>query len=570
MRSTSTTGRETETPRRPRSEAAPRTTAAAERETWQDRAEAAVPALVAAVLLAGAALRVAQYLSGRSLWFDESLLAINVLDRSPAGLLEGLDFAQGAPLGFLVFVKLSASALGPAEWALRLVPLLAGLAALPLFYVVARRLLPPMGALVGLVLFASADGLIYYSSEFKQYSLDVAVAVGLLALLVTIAPAESWRRMLAFSACGAVGLWLSHPAVFVLGGIFLGLGVEALLDRRWDVLKRLAIVSTLWLASFGVFVLFAYRGLSALGSQLAGSDVFVRPFDGGLGLGWAQSLFGAYAALLALPAEKSLLANGTRGLFAALVVVGAVWLVRKKPAAALALGLPIVLMVMASQLGRYPVFARTALFTLPALVIFFAAGVTAIARLLPPKPGLVAATVISSVVLLSPLTTAAQHVADPRTRQEIEPMLAVLASRWEPGDALYLHWGAQPAFRYYGECECAEGVPEGPPLPLSLTIPDSGPRLFDPPIASNPPGLVAGSHFSSGDRAKALDEIARLSGRDRVWVLYSHRATPEQGVFLEEDLPRRLDGLGVRLDLFRAPRAGLMLYDLSRAPEDGG
>ena len=91
----------------------------------------------------GVVARLVQYLSGRSLWLDESLLWLNLDKRSAAGLLRPLDFAQGAPIPFLLAEKGAIGLFGDAEWSLRLLPLLAGLAALPLAVLVARRLLRP-------------------------------------------------------------------------------------------------------------------------------------------------------------------------------------------------------------------------------------------------------------------------------------------------------------------------------------------------------------------------------------------------------------------------------------------
>src|SRR5262245_65033312 len=82
----------------------------------------------------GIFLRLAQYAFNRSLWYDEANLAANIIDRSMAGLLRPLDYDQGAPIGFLLLEKLAVQALGPSEYALRLIPFFFGSIALILFY----------------------------------------------------------------------------------------------------------------------------------------------------------------------------------------------------------------------------------------------------------------------------------------------------------------------------------------------------------------------------------------------------------------------------------------------------
>src|SRR6266566_3686397 len=91
-------------------------------------------AVARALIAFGFLLRIARYLANRSLWLDEVLLARNILDRSFFGLLAPLDLNQGAPVGFLMLQKLAVSALGGSEYALRFVPLLAGIISLPLFW----------------------------------------------------------------------------------------------------------------------------------------------------------------------------------------------------------------------------------------------------------------------------------------------------------------------------------------------------------------------------------------------------------------------------------------------------
>jgi uncharacterized membrane protein len=133
----------------------------------------------ALALAVGVALRVGAWLDARSLWLDEAMLAWNVCGRSFAGLLRPLDYQQGAPAGFLALERLAVVALGTGEWALRLVPFLASLAALALVDRFGRAHLGARGRVVGVALAAVAPALIYYSGEAKQYALDVAVGLGI-------------------------------------------------------------------------------------------------------------------------------------------------------------------------------------------------------------------------------------------------------------------------------------------------------------------------------------------------------------------------------------------------------
>jgi len=52
------------------------------------------------IVLAGATFRIRQYATNQSLWMDEAMIALNVLERSFAGLLAPLDMNQAALPGF--------------------------------------------------------------------------------------------------------------------------------------------------------------------------------------------------------------------------------------------------------------------------------------------------------------------------------------------------------------------------------------------------------------------------------------------------------------------------------------
>jgi hypothetical protein len=86
-------------------------------------------------------MRLRQFAVNRSLWLDEAMLAGNIVSRSYGELLRPLADHQGAPLGWLWLERTVVLVFGDGERALRLVPLVAGMAVLPITLHVARRLL---------------------------------------------------------------------------------------------------------------------------------------------------------------------------------------------------------------------------------------------------------------------------------------------------------------------------------------------------------------------------------------------------------------------------------------------
>lgn len=530
----------------------------------ETRLEAAIPYLAVALLLFGTATRLAQYLADRSLWLDEALLSLNILERSIPELAGRLDFEQGAPLGFLVVEKLMVLAIDGSELTLRLFPLVCGLAALPLFYAVSRRVVPAAAALLALLFFANAEGLIYYSAEAKQYSGDVLAATALYVLAFAESSPLSWRRLLVFSGTAAVALWFSHASLFVAAGIVLAIGLEALFGARWRELARLAAALVPAVASAAVFFVVSYPALRGLQGSfaVASPGVVSLPLADVMSpLQWTRSLVGDFVSLLGLPASDRPDHAVVRALAGVLLLVGAVGILRRRPRVFLALTLPVVFMAIASALGRYPIFPRTVLFALPAVILFLANGIGMVtARLRPATAIGIGALVLALWPAAYPALSAAQHLGEPRTKEEIKPLLAHLAARWRPGDTLYVHPGAQYAFRYYAQCGCFE-----PSASQPLTFAQErrqGPASTDSALASAPPHFMIGA-YADHDWSRYLAELDSLRGRARVWVLSSHPSNPGEERFLSQAIPDHLDRFGLRLEQLSRPRARLYLYDLS-------
>ncbi|HWB54421.1 MAG TPA: glycosyltransferase family 39 protein, partial [Tepidisphaeraceae bacterium] len=107
-----------------------------------------------ALVLLGIALRILRFTQGRALWLDEVFLVNNLIHKSAIGLLGILNYRQGAPPLFLLLCKLAITLFGHSEYALRLVPLLAGVVSVPLFYLFARQILNNWSTIAAVALFA--------------------------------------------------------------------------------------------------------------------------------------------------------------------------------------------------------------------------------------------------------------------------------------------------------------------------------------------------------------------------------------------------------------------------------
>ncbi len=471
----------------------------------------------------GGVLRLRQYLANRSLWLDEAMLALNIVNRDFSGLFKPLDYEQGAPLGFLLLEKLAASLFGSGELALRLLPFIAGCAALLFFYLLLKRILSPAGMLTALALFALSPTLVYYSSEVKQYSSDIFIAVFLLWLGVRSLPTSDSPKsgdfgVLILAISGALALWFSHPALFVLAAI----GLVLLIQNRKNPIPTLAI-GALWLASFAALYFVSLRGLA--------SSQFLLDF-------WSEYFMplSAAAPLWVLSALKGALENpaGLTDFWpvpAALALTGFIVLLRRNWQSGALFGLTIFAALAASALGKYPFGGRMILFVVPILFALVGAGVDALVGLVGQKRGIAVgvALLLAASMLQAPLTTSAGNFIQPKYAEHIRPTMAYLQSNHKPGDVLYVYYWALPAFRYYA--------------------PSYGFAETD---------FIAGNQHENAP-SSLLAEMDQLKGSKRVWILFSH--VYEKGAYNEKDaVLAHLNETGEKKREFRQPGTSVYLY----------
>jgi hypothetical protein len=492
---------------------------------------------VAALLGLGVVLRLVRYFADRSLWLDEAYLTINLMTRSYGDLLETLDYNQGAPLGFLWIEKLMLSLFGDAELVLRLFPLAVSLLALVLFYLVARDVLAGVALLVALLLFATMEPFVRYAAEVKQYGLDIGVTVALLLLFVGVVehgPTDVPRTVL-LALAGPLAVFLSHPSVFVLtgmaaAGLFLGFRRGATTELR----RQLAAYGV-WVAAFAVAYLVAVRDLEKL-----------RRTVSSVGAGATGGLKNLYTIFN----EPGGMPRTAVGLAAAFVLVGAVYLWRRRPGIVVLGAGTSAALLAAGLVGAYPVGQRFLVFLLPVAVLFLAEGVDAV---LVRSPRLLAAALVAAAVGLIALPvvgTAASRLVAPPGLEEIEPLLAEVADGWRDGDVLVLYPESQYAFRYYQECDDCSALTETIRRLWPAEPTAGGQDQSTAAIISQTPALVVGE--------AGTPYLDRVDGRGRVWFLATHFFPATEPELLED-----LDARGERIGCSHGGASLLCLYDFA-------
>lgn len=146
---------------------------------------------------------------------DEAGLSISIWYASFSDIFAGhLPHNQNAPLGFLLSIKLLAFIFGSSELALRLIPFIAGILLLPLAYKFAIKEFNEKFACVFLFFIVCSDPLLFYSIQFKQYSLEAVIA---LYLIYKRENCANWHFILL--AC--ISILFSNSAPMVLAGIYI-------------------------------------------------------------------------------------------------------------------------------------------------------------------------------------------------------------------------------------------------------------------------------------------------------------------------------------------------------------
>lgn len=421
------------------------------------------------LLLTGAALRLWQFGFNRSLWLDEAYLAASFVDRDLSQLLlEPLSNNQAAPLGFIVLVKLLTMVFGVHDWVLRLPALAAGLLTLWVSLELARKLFSaPTAQAAFLGLIALSPVLVFYSSEFKQYALDV-LATTLLVWLAVRTDLEHWKRdTTRLALAGALAIWFSHASLFVLAGAGTALWIEAARHRHRAAWLAVSLMGLIWVTSFLMNHAIALRSLTG-NPNLQGFWFFAyAPLPPSSLAEWRWYVTSALGLVhlslrhmgVAHHGEVPGWFDSMNWVLLLLTLLGSLAMANRSSRAA-AIGLVTLLSVLvASSLELYPFRSRLILFLAPWVHLGLASLVqsTHDCRRIP-RPRAVARA-LTACLLLIPGLPSLKAVLRPHNDQDIKGALQQVVPYLKPGDGFLVDSMTHKAFSFYARDRGLTGAP---------------------------------------------------------------------------------------------------------------
>ncbi len=189
---------------------------------------------VVATVVVGVALRLISY---GPLWLDEAQsvsIASGPLRQIPAALHH-----DGAPPLWYVLLHLWMQVFGDSPWSVRILSALPAIAALPVVYLLGRRLAGREVGQYSLLLLAASPFAIRYAVETRMYSLVLLLSVVGAHALLSVHRRPGWRPVAALAVVTAALLYTHYYALWLAAAV--GAGELWRVVRRRDAAARRAL-----------------------------------------------------------------------------------------------------------------------------------------------------------------------------------------------------------------------------------------------------------------------------------------------------------------------------------------
>jgi 4-amino-4-deoxy-L-arabinose transferase-like glycosyltransferase len=437
---------------------------------------------------------------------------------------------QFAPVGFVLLSKVLTLAFPENELTLRLIPLISGILSVFLFVMICKKLLDQKSLLLAALLFSISEYLIQYSAEFKQYSSDVFLTLLLVYMVLRIEEegygSNKIISILTFALIGIISLFFSYPVILILctAGCYLIYSLFKAGQKK--LVFIITTVSVVWLCTF----LLNYK-LFVIDSPA---------FDEGLRDFW-QGGFLAFPPFSAKDIRqyfeivKEVFGNNPLKLFyPGLIFFGFLYGCMSgslsKDRRFILVFAPIILTIILSILGKYPIKGRMILFLSPFLIIFISVGFSRLFEIIAKDSKAIAIALIL-IIFLQPVIYQIYRIKTPKMGEEIKEVLKYYKANRANDNRLYVYYGGQDAFQFYK-------------------------KRFEIDNTEYILGNSGREHWQTYN-----EDINKLKGKGRVWFLFSH-VIDWHGVNEEKYFIHILNNVGTKIKTHQVYGASIYLYDL--------
>jgi len=438
------------------------------------------------IIFIGVTLAIFQFIFNRSLWLDEAYLALNIINKDFLELLTPLDHSQVSPIGFLFVEKLSTLVFGKNEFSLRLFPLLGFLFSIPFMYLLTKALTKnKIIALMSTSFFSITIMLIRYSSEVKQYSIDVLVVIILLYLSVTL-QLQKHKSLFIFAIVGSIVIWFSNVSIIVLTVV----GIYILITECWHKKNyKVLFPFMLWLLSFSFYYyyfIYDHPTAAAMKTWWINDFLPLNPFSFEFYHFLGRVTREIFVRLLGISHHYWFLA-----FFISFSSIAFLFIEKNYKVIFLLLS-PILLHLLLSGFELYPFKGRLILYITPLIIILYSIGLYSIFKFLNKKTLIPELPVwLLTLPVLSILYTT--YLRFPVKVSEIKHSIEFMRKNIQKSETVYIYHFSSYAFNFYQDTNITN-------ITNKIKIGESHVNHYD----------------------KYDHELLSLKGK--VWLLFSHRS----------------------------------------------
>jgi len=314
-----------------------------------------------AIVAMSVIVRIIMYIKCRSLWGDEAELAESIVSRNWLELLvTPLSNEQSAPVLYVVAVKAIGSIFGYSEFSLRIFSFFSFIGLLICEIIFLKKIFNfnNLQNCFIVVMSALLPSYIWYSNELKPYMSDVFLI--LLIILLYFYYTQGKIKLPILTGLYILILGFSSPAVFFIGGTLLFEFISAILNKNKKQMLCIAISGIVILA---IFALYYHWWL-----QPATEFMKIYWDKDARNINIIRRIVSIFSCIRY--SYGNIFVWGFVWFFVPFALLGIYSLCKSKNKIACSLALSLLLVCLASSIGKWPLAGRLWLF-LPVIVFIF-------------------------------------------------------------------------------------------------------------------------------------------------------------------------------------------------------